>query len=168
LADPADAPAALFDAIAGLDVEVICSLPTGCVPAGARVPANMRLFDSVPVNAVLATCIAVVHDGSPTTAITALAHALPQCVVADEDESSLAHRIAAQGAAVLAGRGDDAATFAERIGLAVSGGAVREETERLHAEMSAMPSPHELLPDLVKIVARGPRPVAESGVAAQI
>ncbi|MFD9895179.1 nucleotide disphospho-sugar-binding domain-containing protein [Amycolatopsis sp. NPDC059027] len=154
LAEPAAAPAALFDAIAELDAEVICELPAKEVPAGARVPANLRLFDSVPVNAVLGTCSAVVHDGSSTTAITALAHALPQCVVSavpEKDGSSLAHRIAGQGAAVLAGRGEDAAVLAERIGLAVSDDAVREAVGRLHTEMAAMPSPHELRPELVRL-----------------
>ncbi|WP_084960247.1 nucleotide disphospho-sugar-binding domain-containing protein [Thermoactinospora rubra] len=144
----ADALSRLFTAAARSRVELVCDAR---VPPGVRLPANVRLLDPVPVTAVLPTCTAVIHDGAPYTTMAALAHGLPQLVPPGED----ARRV---GGCLVA----DVTDF-ERL---LTDTEVRAGAERLRAEIEAMPSPREVVADLVRMTDCGvPRP-ARIGVGA--
>jgi glycosyltransferase DesVII len=114
----------LFEAVDGLDVEVVCVVAARRVPAGVRVPRNVRLLDAAPLQALLPTCSAIVHDG--TLIADALALGLPHLVPAGETGPEL-------GKQILALTTDPAR---------------RERAERLRDEVRSMPSPRDLVPVL--------------------
>ena len=124
----------LFDALDGLDIEAICAIPVDLVPPDTDLPQTVRLVDSVPLNAVLPTCAAVVHDGAVRAA--AAAYGVPQLVIdADVDRTE--------------------APLAKRIHHVVTDPELRADADRLRAEVSAMPSPRDVVPDLVRLVRHG-------------
>jgi UDP:flavonoid glycosyltransferase YjiC (YdhE family) len=117
----------VFAALDALDAEVICLLPVDSVPSGATLPAAARLFDSLPLEALVPTCAAVVHDGrGPAVAAAALLHGTPQLVLGAEDIGG------------IAGLLDDAGR--------------RERAERLRAEVAAMPSAQDVVGRLEMLV----------------
>ncbi|CAM3350710.1 nucleotide disphospho-sugar-binding domain-containing protein [Kibdelosporangium persicum] len=134
---------ALFDTAARLRIELVCTLAEDQIPSGTTIPANVRFFDAVPVDAVLPTCAAIVHDGTAAQAMAALTNGLPQLAVG---ASGLAARIAEHGAGLVAGQADGPAL--EKL---VDDASLPENARRLGAEMAAMPSPRELVPELARI-----------------
>jgi UDP:flavonoid glycosyltransferase YjiC (YdhE family) len=127
--------AEVFDAVAGLDLELVCALPAELIPAGAGLPDNVRLVDSVPLAALLPTCAAIVHDGAPEAVAAALAHGLVPLALQD-----LAER---------------AGPLADRISHLICDPAARAAAERSRAELQALPSPHDLVPELVRRIRAG-------------
>lgn len=138
---------AVFDAVSGVDAEVICAADG--VPPDANLPDNVRLLAELPVVAALPTCSAVVHDGAVSSALAALSEGLPQlAVVTGPDDAGLSRRIAEQGAGLLAGPGDP---LAEQVGRLLTDSSLRAHAERLRAELATLPSPRDLVPDLVEL-----------------
>lgn len=122
--------AEVFDAVAGLDLELVCALPADLIPADARLPDNVRLVDSVPLAALLPTCAAVVHDGAPEAVAAALAHGLAPLALPDPAECTK--------------------PLADRISHLISDPEARAAAERSRSELQALPSPHDLVPELVR------------------
>ncbi|TDC72759.1 DUF1205 domain-containing protein, partial [Micromonospora sp. KC606] len=123
--DPADGRlGTLFEAVDGLDLELICAAPMRELPPGVLIPGNVRILDATPVDALLRTCAALVHDG--TAVADALAYGLPHLVP----------------------DGSAGAELGKRILHLTTDPAVRDEAERLRAEVLAMPAPDALVPVL--------------------
>lgn len=139
--------APVFEAVGGLAVEVVCAVPADRLDQDTRVPANVRVVDSAPPSAVLPTCTAVVHDGDPDTALTALARGLPQLAVSD---TVLARRIADAGAGLVAA---DSASLGERIHALVTDEPLRARAGELRAEIADMPLPRAVVPVLAELAA---------------
>ncbi|HEX6352583.1 nucleotide disphospho-sugar-binding domain-containing protein [Actinophytocola sp.] len=70
----------LLDGLGGLDVEVIATLDADQL-AGVRVPDNVRAAGFVPMNEVLASCSAIVHQGGGATVGNAVVNGVPQLIV---------------------------------------------------------------------------------------
>lgn len=126
----------VFDAVAGVDAEVLWATDPALIPAGVSLPANVRLVESAPPVAVLPTCAAVVHDGDASLALAAAAHGLPQLSLA---ETAIGTRIAAAGAGVV-GSADGVAELAS---LSAAATALRDE-------IAALPAPRELVAALTR------------------
>jgi UDP:flavonoid glycosyltransferase YjiC (YdhE family) len=137
---------AVFDAVDGVDAEVICAADG--VPPDANLPDNVRLLAELPLVAALPTCSAVVHDGAVSAALAALSEGLPQLVVGAGP--GLSRRIAEQGAGLLAGPGDP---LAEQVGRLLADPSLRAHAERLRAEVAALPSPRDLVAELATLAA---------------
>jgi UDP:flavonoid glycosyltransferase YjiC (YdhE family) len=71
---------AAFEAVAGLDVEVVATLNDE-ERAAVTVPDNVRVVDFVPMHALMPTCDAVVHHGGFGTWSTAALYGVPQQVL---------------------------------------------------------------------------------------
>ncbi|MEV0401535.1 nucleotide disphospho-sugar-binding domain-containing protein [Actinoallomurus sp. NPDC050550] len=72
--------AELLDAVADVDAEVVAAI--GGVPDGASaVPDNVRVVDFVPLNALLPSCAAVVHQGGTGTFAAGYEYGVPQLLV---------------------------------------------------------------------------------------
>jgi UDP:flavonoid glycosyltransferase YjiC (YdhE family) len=138
--DTADIGAA-FAAVAGLDAEVLCAADR--VPPDADLPDNVRLMADLPLVAAVASCSAVVHDGSAVLAC--LESGLPQLAVTS-DADGLAERVAAQGAGLRCAAGDLTVEHAERL---LTDATLREHAERLRDELVALPSPRDFAAELV-------------------
>lgn len=132
----------VFDAVAGVDAEVVCAADTADFPAGTTVPANVRLVDSAPPAALLPTCAAVIHDGDAELALAAAAHGLPQLSLT---ASALAQRVEAAGAGLV-----DTAPGTGLIRDLVTGGTLRAGATALRDEIAALPAPREVVAQLTR------------------
>lgn len=148
-------PAALFEAVAQHDIEVVCSVPAVQFDASVQLPDNVRLAESAPLRAVLPGCSAVIHDGAPPVAAAALAYGLPQLAVASPSATAggtapppLARQIADYGAGLLMSAGDSAGSLAGQLGALIADETLRQHAGQLQKEISAMPSPRDLVPEL--------------------
>ncbi|QUH03066.1 activator-dependent family glycosyltransferase [Saccharopolyspora erythraea] len=147
----------LLEAVSTLDAEVVATLTAdqlGRVP----VPANVRLVDFVPLDALLPTCSAIVHHGGAGTMNTALVHAVPQLVVptAIWDERQLAAALAEQGAGITCLPEElGPRLLREQLGRLVDEPSFAANAGRLAEEVAATPSPHDIVPALEELVAVG-------------
>jgi UDP:flavonoid glycosyltransferase YjiC (YdhE family) len=145
----------LFDALGDLDVEIIATIVEEEQAKLDRIPGNIRPVPYVPLQALLATCSAVIHHGGVGTLATTALQGLPQLALPwDVDQPALAGRLAAQGAGL-------AVHAAKATGEIVRENLLRLLTEpsfvegaaRLREEFLSMPSPNELVPLLEELVA---------------
>jgi UDP:flavonoid glycosyltransferase YjiC (YdhE family) len=122
---------ALLDAVDGLPIEVICAAKMDRIPVDANVPDNVRILDSVPLSALAPTCSAVVHNGQPDAVAAAVYFGLPQL-------------------SLTAGRVD----LRARIQRLTADPGAREAAQRLREEAWAMPSPRDVVAELVRSATR--------------
>ncbi|MFJ6944287.1 activator-dependent family glycosyltransferase [Streptomyces wuyuanensis] len=73
----------LLDAVAEVDAEVVATLSAAQLDRSGKVPDNVRVTDFVPLDALLPTCSAVIHQGGAGTFQTAQLHGVPQIIVPD-------------------------------------------------------------------------------------
>lgn len=121
----------VFDAVAGLESEVLWATDSSRIPAGVSMPPNVRLVDTAPPAALLPACVAVVHDGDASLALAAATHGLPQLSLT---ESAIGARIAAAGAGYVG----SAERIPELASLSGAANALRDE-------IAALPAPRELV-----------------------
>ena len=126
----------VFDAVAGLEAELLCATGPERIPAGVTMPANVRLVDSAPPAALLPTCAAVVHDGDAALALAAVTHGLPQLSLT---ESAISARIAAAGAGYVG----EAGQIREWAALSGAANALRDE-------IAALPAPRAMVAELTR------------------
>lgn len=71
----------LLDGLADLDVEVIATLNQAQLASVTKLPDNLRAVDFVPMNELLASCSAIVHQGGGATIGNAVVNGVPQLVI---------------------------------------------------------------------------------------
>ncbi|MFG1944146.1 nucleotide disphospho-sugar-binding domain-containing protein [Nonomuraea sp. NPDC048826] len=150
----------LLDAAGARHVEIVCAAAQ--VPEGLRLPPNVRLVDGVPEVAVLLSCAAVVHDGDPVAAVTALACGLPQLALVSRDgparKDGLPAEVARLGAGLVADPAD-AGTPAAHLDRLLGDATLREGAERARQRIAESPSPRDVVPTLAGLApALGVRP----------
>lgn len=93
----------LLDAVAGLDVELIATRTAPQAASASAVPDNVRLFDFLPLDALLPTCAAAIHHGGAGAIGNAVVHGVPQPVIPGNlwDKAGLADLPAGQGAGLV-------------------------------------------------------------------
>ncbi|WJV44452.1 activator-dependent family glycosyltransferase [Streptomyces flavofungini] len=149
----------ILRALAALDVEVVAALPgAGEIreELGGVVGERVRVEEFVPLAALAPTCAVMVHHGGFGTIGTTSLHAVPQLAVAEEiDAPILARGLAAYGAGidlpVAEATGERVAHEVRRL---LTESSFTEGARRLRADMRAMPSAADVVPDLVRIAER--------------
>lgn len=131
-------------------------------------PSNVKVVESVPLDALLPTCQALIHQGGAGTMLTALRHGLPQIVLPQIlDEGVNGYLLASAGAGVL--RRATEVTAADLVAaghLLLDDPAYREAAGRLRAEMLDQPTPTAIVDDLVALAGVEPtRPVVATPAA---
>ncbi|QYN22241.1 nucleotide disphospho-sugar-binding domain-containing protein [Amycolatopsis sp. DSM 110486] len=129
----------VFDAVAAVDVELLCAAGADAFGPGTTVPANVKLVDVAPPAAVLPTCAAVVHDGDPALALAAVAHGLPQLSLTS---TAFTTRVAEAGAGFVGAAG--------RLADVMADDAVRAKAVALREEIAALPAAHTVLAELTR------------------
>lgn len=71
----------LLEGLGSLDVEVVATFSREQLPPGTRLPDNVRAEAFVPMNEVLASCSAIVHQGGGATIGNAVVNGVPQLLV---------------------------------------------------------------------------------------
>ncbi|NUR57715.1 MAG: DUF1205 domain-containing protein [Catenulispora sp.] len=128
----AAAPVAeIFEALGTVDAETVAVVALDAIPPGTTVPGDVRLVDAVPLDAVVSTCAAVLHDDDPGAFAAAAVAGVPQLSVTAADP----------------------APWKDRVGSLLSDPAARSAAERLREEIVAAPSPVETVARLVELVA---------------
>ena len=117
-------------------------------------PAGVQVAESVPLDVLLPTCQAVVHQGGAGTMLTALRHGLPQLIVTQMlDQAANAFQLVAAGAGLTlpaAGLGS-ADVLATGFELLDDSG-YRTAACRLQREMLDQPTPAEVVADLTALI----------------
>ncbi|MGW7570377.1 activator-dependent family glycosyltransferase [Streptomyces tendae] len=147
----------LLETLSGFDVEVIATFNAEQLSSVPVLPANVRLVDFVPLNELLPTCAAIVHHGGFGTVGNVLAHGVPSLTVPAPwwDEADLGRHLADAGAGLVI---EPAALTVE----ALASGLTRLLDEpsftanaaRLRTRLQDVPSPNDLVPELVRLTER--------------
>ncbi|GAA4227682.1 DUF1205 domain-containing protein [Actinomadura meridiana] len=149
---------ATFEAVADMDVEVVATVNADQLGGDtARIPANVRIFDYLPLTQVMPTCAAVVHHGGFGTFFAAAAHRVPQMIIMEELGSALnsTRYLKSRGAGVVLNSGDlTAARVRDELSRMLTEPSFQRGAAAVHADMSAAPGPGEIVPVLERMAAQ--------------
>lgn len=148
---------AAFEAVAGMDIEVVATVNADQLGEGARVPDNVRILDYVPLTQVMPTCAAVIHHGGFGTFFAAAAQRVPQMIIREELGSALnsTRYLEARGAGVvLPSEGLTAAQVHDGLSRMLTEPAFQRGAAAVYADMTAAPGPGELVPVLERLAAQ--------------
>ncbi|MEU5884531.1 activator-dependent family glycosyltransferase [Spirillospora sp. NPDC047279] len=148
----------LLESVADLDVEVVATLNAEQLKNVPNLPENVRAVDFVPLDALLPSCSAVIHQGGSGTTSTAVAHGVPQLIVPTMmwDTYNRAQGLEEYGAGLYLR--DTANIFSSgelRAGLIrlLEEPSFAENATRLRQEQLGTPSPNDIVPLLEKLTA---------------
>lgn len=151
----------LLDAVADLDIEVIATLNAQQL-GSYKVPDNVRTVDFVPLNALLPTCSAIVHEGGVGAFASALEYACPQIIVPNDFKVekwggpvAMGDGLESRGAGVYASNSSTLTpdVLRDSIKLVLEDPSYAANAARLRTEVRAMPSPNDVVPVIEKLTA---------------
>jgi glycosyltransferase (activator-dependent family) len=145
---------AMLDSVADLDIEVVAALVAAQREALPAVPGNVRVVESVALHTLLPTCAAIVHHGGFGSYAAALVAGVPQLMVTTPiaDHLFRARGLVAQGAGLyLPHDSFTGAEFRAAVSSLVTEPSFRSNAERLRDLAMALPTPHELVGELVRL-----------------
>ncbi|MFM9610698.1 DUF1205 domain-containing protein [Streptomyces sp. V2] len=146
-----------LERVAELDVEVVATLGRGQLAPDVTLPANVRTVEYVPLNQVLPTTSAIVHQGGTGTFTAAVAHQVPQLVVpvVSWDEPQIARHVERTGAGLVADTAAlDADTLSKQVARLLDEPSFKDGARRLYEQTLAAPAPTDVVPVLERLVAR--------------
>lgn len=149
----------VLDSLADLDIEIVATVGAEGKQRLERVPGNTRIVSFVPLNVLVPTCSAVVHHAGFGTVNTVSLHGRPQTTLPESDDAPLvSRRLQALGTGstirMREATGERIRESLLRL-LAEPGFATR--AARLREEMLAMPTPNDVVPELVRLAAQHSR-----------
>jgi glycosyltransferase (activator-dependent family) len=146
----------LLDELSTLDIEVVATIAESEQKKLTRVPDNTRIVSYAPLDALAATCSAIITHGGFGTFLTAALHGVPQVSAAwDFDSPLLARRAAAQGGS-LALKADEATGPVVRDSVArlLAEPSFSDRAAQLQDQMLSMPTPSELVGPLEELAVK--------------
>lgn len=146
-------PAAVLDALADLDVDVVATVPDRERERLGRVPDNARVVSYVPLHALAPTCSAAVHHGGHGTLSTFATYGVAQLIVPFHfDEPIFAAKLAARGAGLtVADSTNLLGDIRDGVSRLIADPSLRAGAASLRAEIAATPSPNQVVGDLVDL-----------------
>jgi UDP:flavonoid glycosyltransferase YjiC (YdhE family) len=154
--------ATLFEAVAGLDAEVVATLNERQLADVAHVPDNVRVVDFAPLDALLPTCAAIVHSGGAGTFAAALEHGVPQLIIPNTyfaekwwGPLAMANGLEEQGAGLYLGDSDQvtAESLGRDLRRVLADRSFARNAGWLREELSTMPAPADVVPLLQSLAA---------------
>jgi glycosyltransferase len=162
----------LLEMVSTLDVEVVATLNADQLAQVERLPDNVRAVDYIPLNQLLPTCSALVHQGGMGTFAAACALNVPQLII--DFDADNGWRVVDGGLATekhteatLTSTRVTEAGAGLRLDITLSVDTMRKQLERvltepsfaagaagLYADTLAAPSPNEVVPVLEKLTAQ--------------
>ncbi|MER5649373.1 activator-dependent family glycosyltransferase [Streptosporangium sp. NPDC002524] len=145
----------ILTSLADLDIEIVATLPEKQQAELHHVPDNTRLVSFVPLYALASTCSVVIDHGGPGTVFTVASRGVPQLMVPKLfDEPLLAERLAGRGAGlVMHSRDATGPRVREHLLRLLGEPSFTRAAADLRAEIEAMPTPNELVPQLERLTA---------------
>ncbi|OIK25435.1 nucleotide disphospho-sugar-binding domain-containing protein [Streptomyces malaysiense] len=144
----------ILEELLELDVEVVATLNREEREKLGELDERVRLVENLPLDWLLPTCHAIVHQAGAGTMLTAAAHGVPQVAVPQATDQPF-------NAAMLRGTGAgltvDVDGFRDgdirrTVAAAMNDVSVRESARRLREEVREQPSPAEVVATLEKLV----------------
>ncbi|MBL3671357.1 DUF1205 domain-containing protein [Streptomyces sp. M2CJ-2] len=146
----------LLNGLAELDIEVVATLTAEQLASVEKVPDNVHAVDFVPMNELLPTCAAIVHQGGGATIGNAGVHGVPQLIVPGTtwSERASALALAKQGSGLFVDL-EDITPAAIRTGVArlVEEPSFADAAGELRREMTERPTFGDIVPELEAAVA---------------
>jgi glycosyltransferase (activator-dependent family) len=145
----------MVSALASLDVDVIAAVRADQFSSLDDVPDNVRLVDFVPLNELLPSCSAIIHNGGTGTTGNAIVHGVPQVIVPAWlwDETGVAKRLEQRGAGAMIEREEFSADLLRsRVEKVLQDASYRQNASQLRTEMLQTPSPREVARQLEELV----------------
>ncbi len=141
----------LTEAAGEVDAEFVFALGGADPTPLGQLPANVRVVGWVPLNALLAASDAVVHHGGAGTVMTAFTSGVPQLVLPHAaDQFRNANLVTRSGAGEQVKAEDlDAA----RLTNLLTDIAKRSAAAKIVDELAGLPSPADVVPELVALAA---------------
>ncbi|NUR60841.1 MAG: DUF1205 domain-containing protein [Catenulispora sp.] len=143
--------AALLDGLSELDVEVVATLNAGQLASVPNVPDNVRAVDFVPMNELLATCSAIVHQGGGATIGNAVVNGVPQLIVPGTTWSERASALALEqrGNGLTLDLADvTPAGVRDRVARMIAEPSFARAAAEVRDEMAATPTINDIVPRL--------------------
>lgn len=148
---------AMLDALDGLDIELVLTLPEPIQRELARVPENTRLVDFVPLHAIMPTCAVVIHHGGIPAFMDAIRQEAPQLIVSRvvPDMGERGPRLEASGAGLWI-PGDEppealGARIRDSLVRLLDEPSFRQNAGRLRRELFSQPTPAEAVRELERL-----------------
>jgi UDP:flavonoid glycosyltransferase YjiC (YdhE family) len=148
---------AVVSALGELDAEIVVAVTEAQRPLFTELPGNVRWVGSVPLHLLLPSCDAIVHQGGGGTLMTAATYGVPQVVVPSiRDQVFNAQYVAASGCGIHIPGGPDAdlAGLVSGIVEVLGDPGYREAARLLRAECASRPTPAQVVPELLRLLAR--------------
>jgi UDP:flavonoid glycosyltransferase YjiC (YdhE family) len=146
----------LLDGLGDLDAEIIATLDAAQMAEVARVPPNLRAMGFMPMNEVLASCSAIVHQGGGATLCNAAINGVPQLIVPGTTMSERASALGQEkrGYGLLLDLEDvTRATVRELVGRLLDEPSFRKAAVEVQQEMLRAPTLLDIVPDLERLAA---------------
>ncbi|GAB3370704.1 nucleotide disphospho-sugar-binding domain-containing protein [Amycolatopsis echigonensis] len=144
----------LLDGLADLDIEVIATLNASQLASVRAIPDNVRAVDFVPMNELLASCSAIVHQGGGATISNAVVNGVPQLVIPGTTWSERGSAVAQakRGNGLLVDL-EDVTPASVRAGVCrlLEEPSFRECALEVRDEMLATPTLDDLVPELERL-----------------
>jgi UDP:flavonoid glycosyltransferase YjiC (YdhE family) len=145
----------VVEAISSLDVEVVLVATADQLELFDRLPAQVRVAEAVPLEALLPTCDAIVHHGGASTTLNSALVGVPQLIVAhtpDQIVNAIPLARTAAGCYLIPSETDPQTVRARVQGL-LEDVAYRAAAGKLSREMEGQPPPAAAVPVLERLVA---------------
>ncbi len=111
-------------------------------------PDNVRSLGWMPLNTLLARCTALIHHGGEGTMMTALAAGVPQLVVPTGLRSPVGQAVHTRGVGLTAQPDDLTAALLTEL---IDNPHLREAAAEVQAEITALPTPADVVPRLATL-----------------
>jgi len=150
----------MVEAAAALDVEIVAAIPSDFHHLVDDSPENVRLISGLPLNLLLQTCDAIVHQGGAGTTMTSVVSGVPQLVVPQFPEQVFnASRVASGGGGIsLMPEDADVPTVRKLLSELLDEPSRRESSRHLADLATAMPTPPEVVDVLERLAEGAPVP----------
>ncbi|WP_240506496.1 activator-dependent family glycosyltransferase [Thermoactinospora rubra] len=143
----------LLRALAELDIELIATLDASQL-SSAAVPDNVTVVDFVPLNELLPSCSAIIHQAGFGTHSNAVAHGVPSIVIPDPywDEAECGRLFEKRGAGLCLPPEDfTPQALAAMLCRLLDDPSYRANARELQRELLAAPTPREVVPVLEEL-----------------
>jgi UDP:flavonoid glycosyltransferase YjiC (YdhE family) len=147
----------ILSGLCGVDAEIVLAVTAAERRLLGELPENVRVAEGVPLQALLPTCEAVVHQGGAGTTLTSVLSGLPQVVVAQLADQLVTGRRVTEvgiGRCVLP-TGTVADDVREAVEDVLTRPAYRDRAAALRVEMLAQPAPLDVVPVLEAVARDG-------------
>lgn len=143
----------LLNGLADLDIEVVATLNDTQLASVSKVPDNVRAVNFVPMNELLSTCSAIIHQGGGATIGNAVVNGVPQLIVPGTTWSERASAVAQEkrGYGLLLDLENlTAETVRDRVQQLLDEPSFTEHAVEVQQEMLSTKTLGDLVPELEK------------------